>query len=187
MKKNATIVYSIKRSFVKSDISILEALDYNVFQIQSTPKKTIASFVINRIKEKIKSISEKPKLPKSNIAVTGLYFYDNKVIDYAKRLKPSARGELEISELNNMYIENSKLYLENFGRGFAWIDAGTHKSMLEASLYIESVQSRQGVQIACLEEIAINNQWLSIEDIKDSLLYADKNDYYKYLKDVYGK
>jgi len=137
--------------------------------------------------EKIKSISEKPKLPKSNIAVTGLYFYDNKVIDYAKRLKPSARGELEISELNNMYIENSKLYLENFGRGFAWIDAGTHKSMLEASLYIESVQSRQGVQIACLEEIAINNQWLSIEDIKDSLLYADKNDYYKYLKDVYGK
>lgn len=137
--------------------------------------------------EKIKSISEKPKLPKSNIAVTGLYFYDNKVIDYAKRLKPSARGELEISELNNMYIENSKLYLENFGRGFAWIDAGTHKSMLEASLYIENVQSRQGVQIACLEEIAINNQWLSIEDIKDSLLYADKNDYYKYLKDVYGK
>jgi glucose-1-phosphate thymidylyltransferase len=135
---------------------------------------------------KIKSIVEKPELPKSNIAVTGLYFYDNKVIDYAKTLKPSIRGELEISDLNNMYIKNGELYLEYFGRGFAWIDAGTHKSMLEASMYIENVQSRQGVQIACLEEIAINNNWLSAEDISDISLYAGVNDYYSYLKDVYG-
>jgi len=119
---------------------------------------------------KVISIEEKPQSPKSNYAVTGLYFYDNMVVEIAKNLKPSARGELEITDLNNVYLRNNELNVEVFGRGFAWLDTGTHESLLQASQYIHTVETNQGIKVACLEEIAYNmgfitkNQLLNLSD-----------------------
>ncbi|MDB4261043.1 glucose-1-phosphate thymidylyltransferase RfbA, partial [Porticoccaceae bacterium] len=110
---------------------------------------------------RILSVEEKPKLPKSNVAITGLYFYDNLVVDIAKQIKPSERGELEITSINQRYMESGALFLEKLGRGFAWFDAGTNESLLQASQFVETVESRQGYRIACLEEIALNNQWIA--------------------------
>ena len=106
------------------------------------------------------SIEEKPEFPKSKYAVTGLYFYDNSVIEVAKSLKPSARGELEITDLNRIYLEQDKLNVELFGRGFAWLDTGTHNSLLQASAYVHAVEENQGIKISCLEEIALHNGWI---------------------------
>lgn len=114
----------------------------------------------------ILNIEEKPKNPKSNFAVTGLYFYDNTVIEKAKSLKVSARGELEITDINKMYLAEKKLKLNILGRGFTWFDAGTSENLLQASNFVESIQSRQGMYIACLEEIAYRNKWLSKKDLK---------------------
>lgn len=130
------------------------------------------------------SIEEKPKKPKSNYAVTGLYFYDNKVVEYVKNQKPSARGELEITDLNNKYLEQGKLNVELFGRGFAWLDTGTHSSLLRAGQYVQTIEENQGVKIACLEEIAWKMGFLTKEDLlKQSEKYKN-NEYYNYIKEL---
>ena len=127
------------------------------------------------------SLEEKPKQPKSNFAVTGLYFYDNDVIQIAKEVKPSDRGELEITTVNQMYLERGDLNVELLGRGFAWLDTGTHASLLEAAQFVETLEKRQGYKVACLEEIALNNGWLSKEQVLQIGQSMSKNDYGQYL------
>ena len=127
------------------------------------------------------SIEEKPKQPKSDWAVTGLYFYDNRVVEFAKQVKPSARGELEISDLNQMYLEDGSLSVQLLGRGFAWLDTGTHESLHEAASFVQTVQNIQDLQIACLEEIAWRNGWLSDEKLEELARPMAKNQYGQYL------
>lgn len=127
------------------------------------------------------SIEEKPKKPKSHFAVTGLYFYDNDVIEIAKNVKPSERGELEISCINSAYLERGDLNVEVLGRGFAWLDTGTHESLLEAGLFVETIEKRQGYKIACLEEIAFNNGWLDAASLQRIGQSLSKNSYGQYL------
>ncbi|WP_427927512.1 glucose-1-phosphate thymidylyltransferase RfbA [Acinetobacter guillouiae] len=127
------------------------------------------------------SLEEKPKYPKSNFAVTGLYFYDNEVIQMAKNVKPSDRGELEITTLNQMYLERGDLNVELLGRGFAWLDTGTHESLLEAAQFVETIEKRQGYKVACLEEIALHNSWLTKEQVLSIGQSMSKNDYGQYL------
>ncbi len=133
---------------------------------------------------KAKSIEEKPEKPKSNYCVTGLYFYDNKVVEYAKTLKPSARGELEITDLNRVYLEEGKLNVELLGQGFTWLDTGTHESLVEATNFVKTVESHQHRKIACLEEIAYLNGWITEKDVLDVYEVLKKNQYGQYLKDV---
>lgn len=127
------------------------------------------------------SLEEKPKDPKSHFAVTGLYFYDNDVIQIAKEVKPSDRGELEITTVNQMYLEQGDLSVELLGRGFAWLDTGTHASLLEAAQFVETLEKRQGYKVACLEEIAFNQGWLSKEQVLQTGQSMSKNDYGQYL------
>ena len=127
------------------------------------------------------SIEEKPAKPKSNYAVTGLYFYPNKVVDVAKGIKPSARGELEITTVNQRFLEDGELKVQVLGRGFAWLDTGTHDSLAEASIYIETVEKRQGLKVACLEEIAFENGWISAAKLKELAAPMAKNQYGQYL------
>ena len=131
--------------------------------------------------DKIISVEEKPAFLKSNVAITGLYFYDNSVVEIAKEIRPSARGELEITSINQRYMENDLLFLEKLGRGFAWFDAGTNESLLQASQFVETVESRQGYRIACLEEIALNNQWLTKDDILSRAAKFGNSSYGQYL------
>jgi Glucose-1-phosphate thymidylyltransferase (EC 2.7.7.24) len=130
------------------------------------------------------SLTEKPKHPKSNYAVTGLYFYDNKVVEYAKTIKPSDRGELEITDLNKIYLEKECLDVTLLGQGFTWLDTGTHESLVEATNFVSTVETHQNRKIACLEEIAYNNGWISKDELKKSYELYKKNQYGKYLKDV---
>lgn len=130
------------------------------------------------------SIEEKPENPKSNYCVTGLYFYDNKVVEYAKNLKPSVRGELEITDLNRIYLENDALNVELLGQGFTWLDTGTHESLVEATNFVKTVEDHQHRKIACLEEIAYINGWITKDDILAVYEELKKNQYGQYLKDV---
>ena len=127
------------------------------------------------------SIEEKPKKPRSNYAVTGLYFYDNDVVQIAENIKPSPRGELEITSVNNEYLRRGKLHVEKLGRGYAWLDTGTHESMLDAANFIHTIETRQGLQVACLQEIAYTNGWLGAEEILAGIDDMRKTEYGKYL------
>ncbi len=130
------------------------------------------------------SIEEKPIKPKSNFAVTGLYFYDNSVVKFAKTLKPSNRGELEITDINNLYLKDNNLTVELLGRGFAWLDTGTHDSLLEASQFVQTIEHRQGYKVACIEEIAYNNKWIDENMLIELAKPLLKTDYGKYLMDL---
>ncbi|MGN5151050.1 glucose-1-phosphate thymidylyltransferase RfbA [Aeromonas enteropelogenes] len=135
-------------------------------------------------KQNVISIEEKPVQPKSHFAVTGLYFYDNQVIDIAKNVEPSQRGELEITTINQKYLEKNQLNVELLGRGFAWLDSGTHESLLEASNFVATIEARQGFKIACLEEIALRNNWLTKEAVSTIAKSMSKNSYGKYLTEL---
>lgn len=130
---------------------------------------------------KVLSIEEKPLHPKSHYAVTGLYFYDNEVIEIARSIRPSARGELEITAVNNEYLRRGTLQVERLGRGYAWLDTGTYDSMLDAGNFIRTIETRQGLQVACLQEIAYENGWMSAEDIRSSVADMAKTEYGRYL------
>jgi len=130
------------------------------------------------------SIEEKPLHPKSNYCVTGLYFYDNRVVEYAKNLKPSARGELEITDLNRIYLENGELDVTLLGQGFTWLDTGTHESLVEATNFVKTIETHQHRKIACLEEIAYHNGWITREEVLKTYEVLKKNQYGQYLKDV---
>ena len=151
------------------------------YQVKDPERFGVVAFDEN---QKAISLEEKPKNPKSNFAVTGLYFYDNDVIEMAKKVKPSHRGELEITTLNQMYMERGDLNVELLGRGFAWLDTGTHESLLEAAMFVETIEKRQGYKIACLEEIAWNNGWLTDEQVMQTAKALSKNSYGQYLTDL---
>lgn len=135
-------------------------------------------------KDQVVSIEEKPENPKSNYAVTGLYFYDNRVVEYAKSLKPSARGELEITDLNRIYLENGDLQVQLFGRGFAWLDTGTMDTLVEASNFVRMIEKRQGIKISAPEEIAYRHGWISKESLLESATRYGKSPYGKHLRSV---
>lgn len=133
------------------------------------------------------SIEEKPQKPKSNYAVTGLYFYDNKVVEYAKNLKPSARGELEITDLNNIYLKEGKLSVELLGRGFAWLDTGTHHSLLQAGQFVKTIEENQGIKIACLEEVAYRMGFVTKEQLSKTIEKYKNNEYFNYIREMLNK
>jgi len=151
------------------------------YQVQDPERFGVVAF---DEKKRATSIEEKPKNPKSNFAVTGLYFYDNDVVEMAKNVQPSHRGELEITTINQMYMERGDLNVELLGRGFAWLDTGTHESLLEASMFVETIEKRQGYKIACLEEIALQNGWLTTEQVANTAKSLIKNNYGQYLAGI---
>ncbi len=151
------------------------------YQVKDPERFGVVSFDENK---KAMSIEEKPKHPKSNFAVTGLYFYDNSVIEIAKNVKPSHRGELEITSINEEYLKRDSLKVELLGRGFAWLDTGTHDSLIEAGQFVQTIEHRQGYKIACLEEIAYNNGWISKEKVLEIAKPLSKNGYGKYLQEL---
>lgn len=148
------------------------------YYVKDPERYGIVEFDKNR---KAISLEEKPEKPKSNFAVTGLYFYDKNVVEYAKSIKPSARGELEITDLNKIYLEKGNLNVETLGRGYAWLDTGTHESLLQAASFVETVQDRQGLKIACPEEIAYNLGYINKEQLKELAKPLAKNEYGQYL------
>ncbi len=148
------------------------------YQVKDPERFGVVDFDENK---KALSIEEKPKNPKSNYAVTGLYFYDNKVVEYAKSLKPSARGELEITDLNNIYLKNDNLHVEVLGRGFAWLDTGTHDALLQASSYVQTIENNQGIKIACLEEVAWRMGFIDKETIRENAAKYKNSNYYQYI------
>ena len=151
------------------------------YQVKDPERFGVVEFNSNG---KALSIEEKPAKPKSNYAVTGLYFYNNDVIKYAKSLKPSARGELEITDLNRIYLEKGLLNVELFGRGFAWLDTGTHRSLMQASQYIQTIEENQGIKIACLEEVAFRMGFMDKDVIKQSAEKYKKNEYFSYVREL---
>ncbi|NWK80876.1 glucose-1-phosphate thymidylyltransferase RfbA [Acinetobacter sp. SwsAc4] len=148
------------------------------YQVKDPERFGVVEFDENK---RVISLEEKPKQPKSNFAVTGLYFYDNDVVEIAKKVKPSERGEVEITTVNQMYLARGDLNVELLGRGFAWLDTGTHSSLLEAAQFVETIEKRQGYKVACLEEIALNNGWMTKEQILSIGQSMNKNDYGQYL------
>lgn len=148
------------------------------YQVNDPRRYGVVEFDEN---QKAVSIEEKPENPRSDFAVTGLYFYDNNVIEYAKNLKPSKRKELEITDINNIYLKKNKLNVELLGRGFAWLDTGTHASLLQAGSFVQTIETNTGIKIACLEEIAYRLGFLGAEKISQNALNYKNNDYYKYV------
>ena len=148
------------------------------YQVNNPEQYGVAEFNQNN---QVISIEEKPKKPKSHYAITGLYFYDNNVVEYAKTIKPSLRGELEITALNNIYLEKQNLFAEQMGRGYAWLDTGTHESLLEAQQFIQTIEHRQGLKIACPEEIALHKNWINVKQLEELAIAMMNNGYGKYL------
>ena len=153
------------------------------YQVKDPERFGVVAFDENK---RAISIEEKPVKPKSNYAVTGLYFYDNDVIEISKKVKPSDRGEVEITTVNQMYMERGDLNVELLGRGFAWLDTGTHESLLEAAQFVETIEKRQGYKVACLEEIALNNGWLTKQQVAEIGQTMSKNAYGQYLISLVG-
>jgi glucose-1-phosphate thymidylyltransferase len=199
--------FVIGEEFVGSD-SVCLVLGDNIFyghdlpkMVQRAAKKesgaTIFAYHVNDPQRygvvefdeqrKALSIEEKPEIPKSNWAVTGLYFYDNSVIDVAKSIKPSKRGEYEITDVNRHYLETQQLFVEEMGRGYAWLDTGTHDSLLEASLFVQTIEKRQGLKMSCLEEISWRNGWITREQGLALVQHMGKSTYGLYLKGLFEK
>lgn len=151
------------------------------------PSTNVANPLTREAKLWVLSIEEKPQNPKSNYAVTGLYFYDNKVVEYAKNLSPSARGELEITDLNKIYLQNGNLNVELLGRGFAWLDTGTHHSLLQASQFVQTVEENQGIKIACLEEVAYRMGFVTKDDLQKTIEKYNNNEYFNYVRNMLNK
>lgn len=154
------------------------------YQVKDPQRFGVVDFDISG---KAVSIEEKPAVPKSNYAVTGLYFYDNRVVEYAKTLTPSARGELEITDLNNIYLQNDELNVELLGRGFAWLDTGTPDSMLRASQYVHTIEENQGIKIACLEEVAYRMGFVTKDSLLEYISQFSNNEYYQYVSKILAK
>lgn len=168
-----------------------------LLEAKQRAKRGIATIFPYRVKEprsfgvvefdsesKVLGIEEKPQNPKSNFAVTGLYFYDNEAISIAKSLKPSSRGELEITDVNNVYLKQGKLYAQSLGRGFAWLDTGTHDNLIEASSFVQTIELRQGYKVACLEEIAYHNGWIGKDSLLERANFLQKSGYGDYLRKI---
>ncbi len=196
--------FIVGRSFVGSDRVAL-VLGDNIFYGHGLPEMleratsrqsgaTVFGYVVNTPEQygvieldahgKARSIEEKPRVPKSNVAVTGLYFYDNEVLDIAAQLKPSPRGEIEITDVNRAYLDRGNLFVEVLGRGFAWLDTGTHSSLVEASHFVQILEQRQGLRIACPEEIALRRGFITLEAFNRAAEKTAKSSYGEYLKSV---
>ncbi len=176
------IFYGVGFSLMlKEAIKKIEGATVFGYQVKDPERFGVVEFDENG---KAVSIEEKPAKPKSNFAVTGLYFYDNKVVEYAKNLKPSVRGELEITDLNRVYLEKNQLSVQNLGRGFAWLDTGTHHSLLQAGQYVHTIEENQGIKIACLEEIALRMGYLSKEQVIQIASKYKNNEYFGYVLNI---
>lgn len=169
------------QSMVKKATSLKEGASIFAYHVKNPGAYGIVELDKNN---KAISIEEKPKNPKSNWAVTGLYFYDNRVIDIAKNLKPSARGELEITDVNAWYLKNGSLSVQLMGRGIAWLDTGTHADLIKASMFIEALENRQGLKIACLETIALKNGWITLDKVMQRAQLMKNTEYGAYLASV---